>query len=93
MAFKDLFSGQASDYARFRPRYPAPLFAWLAAQVQRHRLAVDVGSGNGQAAIALAAHFDRVVAIDPSASQLAHGQALANLDYRKAAAWTTASRT
>ena len=30
VAFKDLFSGHAADYARFRPSYPPELFAWLA---------------------------------------------------------------
>src|SRR5450432_479508 len=89
MNFKDLFSQHASDYARFRPRYPEALFSWLKTLVPRPGLAVDVGSGNGQAATALAAHFERVIAIDPSASQLAHGESLANLDYRKAAAEET----
>ena len=89
MKFKDLFSGHASDYARFRPRYPAPLFAWLARLVPRHELAVDVGSGNGQAATALAGYFARVMAIDPSGSQLAQGEPLPNVEYRKAAAEET----
>ena len=89
MNFKDLFSGQASSYARFRPRYPAALFTWLGTLVPWRRLAVDVGSGNGQAATDLAAHFERVIAIDPSASQLAHGESLPNLEYRKAAAEET----
>jgi SAM-dependent methyltransferase len=89
MNFKDLFSGQASSYARFRPRYPAALFTWLGTLVPRRQVAVDVGSGNGQAATDLAAEFERVVAIDPSASQLAHGEALPNLEYRKAAAEET----
>ena len=51
--FKDLFSLQAADYARFRPVYPPELYAWLAAQAPARQLAVDVGTGNGQAAIAL----------------------------------------
>jgi SAM-dependent methyltransferase len=31
---------------------------------------VDCGTGNGQAALGLAAHFDEVLAIDPSAAQI-----------------------
>ena len=49
--FKDLFSLQAADYARFRPVYPPELDAWLAAQAPSKRLAVDVGTGNGQAVL------------------------------------------
>ena len=66
--FKDLFSRQSADYARFRPTYPPVLFAWLAAQAPARRLAVDVGTGNGQAAVALAAHFERVIGVEPSAA-------------------------
>ena len=68
--FKDLFSQGASSYARFRPTYPAGLFTWLAGQALARGLAVDLGTGNGQAAAALAIHFDRVVGVDPSAAQL-----------------------
>ena len=69
--FADHFSGHAAQYARFRPDYPAALFAWLRGIVRRHRLAWDCATGNGQAAVALAEHFDYVVATDPSAAQLA----------------------
>ena len=50
-AFKDLFSLQAADYARFRPIYPPELYAWLAAKAPARRLAIDVGTGNGQDAL------------------------------------------
>ena len=64
--FKDHFSGHAAAYAQARPRYPADLFAWLAAQCRQHELVWDAGCGNGQASVALANHFDRVFASDPS---------------------------
>ena len=72
--FKDLFSGHAQDYALFRPRYPQELFAYLAElprsrDVSKDRV-WDCGTGNGQAAAALAEHFPQVVATDPSAEQL-----------------------
>ena len=67
--FKDHFSAQAAGYARHRPHYPADLFAFLAGLGGR-RLAWDCATGNGQAALALAAHFDRIVATDASAAQI-----------------------
>ncbi|NER83157.1 MAG: hypothetical protein F6K42_27110 [Leptolyngbya sp. SIO1D8] len=70
MAFKDYFSLQATDYATYRPRYPAALFTWLAQQCEHHDLAWDCATGNGQAAIALASHFQQVIATDGSADQL-----------------------
>jgi len=72
MSFKDHFSGHAASYAAYRPGYPLRLFEILAGLPQERHLAWDSGTGNGQAAVALAEHFDRVVATDPSAEQLAH---------------------
>jgi trans-aconitate methyltransferase len=71
MGFKDLFSVQAAQYAQFRPHYPRELFAWVASLPPQRRLAVDVGTGNGQAAVALASRFDSVIGVDPSAQQIA----------------------
>lgn len=71
MAFKDHFSSRAGAYARARPTYPPRLFEELAGLAQRRELAWDCGTGNGQAAEGLAAHFAAVVATDPSAAQLA----------------------
>jgi ubiquinone/menaquinone biosynthesis C-methylase UbiE len=70
--FANHFSESAAQYALHRPSYPAELFAWLAETTERHERAWDCGTGNGQAAIALAAHFAEVVATDPSHAQLAH---------------------
>jgi ubiquinone/menaquinone biosynthesis C-methylase UbiE len=69
--FKDHFSGHAATYAAARPVYPASLFAALAARCPRHALAWDAGTGNGQAALGLAAHFAAVHATDASAEQIA----------------------
>jgi SAM-dependent methyltransferase len=80
--FKDHFSGHAGLYRDARPTYPEALFDWLAAQAPERRLAWDAGCGNGQASLALARHFDRVVATDPSANQIADAGAQANIDYR-----------
>lgn len=80
--FKDHFSGHAADYARARPDYPPALFDWLAGQSPGTALAWDAGCGNGQAALALARHFDAVVATDPSATQIAEAVAHERVRYR-----------
>jgi SAM-dependent methyltransferase len=84
VTFKDHFSEQAAEYARFRPRYPAALFQALAEMAPGRRLAWDCGTGNGQAAVGVAGHFDRVVATDASAEQLAHAESDPRVDYRRA---------
>ncbi|MEX1994008.1 MAG: class I SAM-dependent methyltransferase [Steroidobacteraceae bacterium] len=82
-AFKDHFSAQADAYERFRPDYPPALYAWLAEQAPARHLAVDVATGNGQAAIGLAAHFDAVIATEPSAAQLRQARRHARVEYRE----------
>lgn len=82
MRFKDHFSGHAATYAQARPSYPGALFEWLAGQCRRRSLAWDAGCGNGQAAVALAEHFEHVVATDPSAEQIAQARAHVRVDYR-----------
>ena len=87
--FKDHFSGHAADYAAYRPTYPPALFVRLAALPRRRALALDCGTGNGQAAVGLAERFDRVLAIDPSREQLASAQPHPRIDYRAARAEET----
>jgi ubiquinone/menaquinone biosynthesis C-methylase UbiE len=84
--FKDFFSGQADDYAKYRPLYPESLYQYLASQVQEKHLAWDVGAGNGQAAVELAKYFDSVVATDPSQKQLANAIPHQKVKYRCAKA-------
>jgi SAM-dependent methyltransferase len=74
MSFKDHFSRQSAAYSRHRPAYPAGLIGFVAAQAPGRRLAVDCATGNGQAAVALAEHFDAVLAVDGSSSQLSRAQ-------------------
>lgn len=80
--FKDHFSAHSSVYHEARPTYPEALFDWLASQVPTRLLAWDVGCGNGQASVALAARFARVYATDPSAAQVANADARVNIEYR-----------
>jgi len=86
MAFKDHFSSQAATYAQARPGYPDALYTWLAQQCRRRELAWDAGAGSGQCAVALARHFQRVVATEPSAAQVANAVAHPRVEYRIEAA-------
>lgn len=83
--FPDHFSGHAADYARYRPRYPAALFDFVASLANRHQVAWDCATGNGQAALALADHFTSVIATDASEEQLRHAASHRRIDYRHAA--------
>jgi SAM-dependent methyltransferase len=78
----DHFGQVAGAYASFRPHYPEALIDWLASITPRHELAWDAGTGNGQAAVALARHFDRVLATDLSAEQLENAIAHPKVEYR-----------
>lgn len=80
-AATDHFSAHAAAYARARPTYPPGLFSWLAAQCAGHALAWDCGTGNGQAAVALASHFASVHATDLSAEQIAQATAHPRVTY------------
>jgi SAM-dependent methyltransferase len=86
MNFKDHFSKQAADYAKFRPGYPNELFAYLGSIAPSRKLAWDCGTGNGQAAVRLASVFDRVVATDASEKQIANSQPHPRVEYRVAPA-------
>jgi SAM-dependent methyltransferase len=85
-AFKDNFSTQAAEYAKFRPRYPEALFQFLAGLCEQRKLAWDCGTGNGQCAVALAEFFDQVIATDPSQKQLDNAQPHPQIRYRLAPA-------
>lgn len=66
----DLFTSQAENYAKYRPQYPDTLFAYLASQVPRRERAWDCATGTGQAALALAPFFERIIATDRSEKQI-----------------------
>jgi SAM-dependent methyltransferase len=84
--FQDHFGSVAADYAQSRPGYPRALFDWLASLCARHDLAWDCGTGNGQAAAALAGHFRQVLATDASAAQIAQAIPHSHVAYRVASA-------
>jgi SAM-dependent methyltransferase len=86
MTFKDHFSRQAADYAKFRPGYPQELFDYLGNIAPSRQLAWDCGTGNGQAAVGLASVFDRVIATDASEKQISNAQPYGRVEYRVAPA-------
>lgn len=81
MAFKDHFSRQSAAYSRYRPAYPPQLIQFVADQAPGRTLAVDCATGNGQAAVALAGHFEEVLAIDGSPSQLGRAELHPHVHY------------
>jgi ubiquinone/menaquinone biosynthesis C-methylase UbiE len=80
--FEDHFSKQSQTYAQYRPRYPDEIYAYLASIAPGHSLAWDCGTGNGQAAIGLAKHFDKVYATDASAEQISRAYSHEKVEYR-----------
>lgn len=86
MAFKDYFSTQSVDYARFRPDYPNELFAFISNESPNREIAWDCGTGNGQAAVALAESFRRVYATDPSSLQIESALSKQGVEYSVAPA-------
>lgn len=80
----DYFGKVAATYADYRPTYPDELFDWLASQCQEHSLVWDCGAGNGQASVALARHFDKVLATDLSEGQILHATPHPRVNYRVA---------
>ena len=86
MTFKDYFSKQAKEYAKFRPTYPPEIFEFLARTAPVRRLAWDCATGSGQAAQGLSAHFDHVVATDASGEQILHAEKNPGVTYQVASA-------
>jgi SAM-dependent methyltransferase len=80
------FSPLAKQYAQSRPVYPEALFTHLASLVDRRLLAWDCATGNGQAALGLIRHFDRVIATDISTEQIRHAAPHPRIEYRVAPA-------
>jgi SAM-dependent methyltransferase len=90
--FPDHFSQSAALYALHRPSYPASLFQWLADNVPVRQRAWDCGTGSGQAAVAVASHFNEVIATDPSHAQLLHAVKAERVHYAAMTAENSALR-
>ncbi len=71
---KDLFSGHATEYAKYRPTYPKELIGYISSFPFKKDRALDAATGNGQAAVLLAEFFEEVVATDISEKQIQEAQ-------------------
>lgn len=85
-AFADHFSAVAPSYAQFRPTYPRALFEWLSSIADCHDVVWDCAAGSGQASLAIAPFFTRVIATDASHAQIAAATPHPRVDYRLAPA-------
>src|SRR3982751_687572 len=86
LKFKDHFSERAALYHSYRPGYPASLVLRLSELPLQRRVALDCGTGNGQAAIGLARHFEHVIATDASVAQIELAVPDPRIEYRNARA-------
>jgi ubiquinone/menaquinone biosynthesis C-methylase UbiE len=93
-----LFRSTAPYYARYRPGYPAEMFAHFVRRFAldgTHRI-LDLGCGTGQIAIPIARHAGEVIAVDPEPGMLAEGRRragelhAANIDWRRGDSWQLA---
>jgi len=84
--FPDYFSAAAAEYSRRRPDYPDRLFEYLADLVPDRHRAWDCATGNGQAAVGLAQHFEEVIATDASERQISFARPHPRVRYGVAAA-------
>lgn len=73
-----------AEYAAHRPTYPAEVFARLARALGAgpRRLAVDIGTGTGQAIPGLLGHFEHAVGLEPSAGQLEAARATLAAEFK-----------
>src|SRR6185312_6721505 len=86
MEFKDYFSAQSEIYVKSWPHYPDELFRFLASLGSVHNLAWDCATGNGQAAVALAKYFNKVIATDGSEQQIKNAESHQKVKYAVALA-------
>lgn len=86
MDFKDHFSTQAADYAKYRPDYPQELYDYILLHTTGSEAAWDCGTGNGQVAVALSNYFEHILATDPSTQQIEHALPAPNVRYSVAPA-------
>ena len=82
MEFQDHFFLQAEMYLKARPTYPEELFEYIAGISPNKNLCWDCATGNGQAAISLAKHFNKIIATDGSEKQIANAVKAENIEYR-----------
>lgn len=83
---KDRFSENSSEYAKYRPDYPADMYRFIESLVQQRNVAWDCATGTGKVAIELANAFNRVEASDISRQQLHNAPKAPNINYSQQSA-------
>ncbi|MEP4534506.1 MAG: class I SAM-dependent methyltransferase [Cyclobacteriaceae bacterium] len=78
---KDLFSKQATAYAKYRPTYPDALYDFIYSHCDKFDVAWDCATGNGQVAAVLAKRFQKVIATDISQQQLSNAETHNTIEY------------
>lgn len=85
MKFRSLYGQVAGEYVSYRPEYPPEVFDKILEAIppDRRGLAMDLGAGTGKAALILARHFARLIAVeaDPLMAEKLRGAA-PNLEVR-----------
>lgn len=81
MSVKDTFGRIAAQYAAYRPEYPPALADALAQRAPTRALAWEAGCGSGQLSTLLGDRFERVVATDASAEQIAVARPHPRVEY------------
>lgn len=77
---KNVFSGTAWFYARYRPDYPDKAIDLLRKKykLSNKSRVLDLGCGTGQIALQIAKYVSEVVAVDPQEDMLKEGQKIAD---------------
>lgn len=86
-----LFSGRATDYAQYRPRYPEEAIATILEGLDNSRqlVAADIGAGTGIASRMLADRNVRVIAIEPNSEMRQAADSHPLVEFREATAEAT----
>lgn len=87
----DIFSGRATDYAKYRPSYPREAIAIIleGLDLEAQLIAADIGAGTGIASRLLADRGVKVIAIEPNAEMRQAAKPHPLVEFRQATAQAT----
>lgn len=81
-AIKGDYEEIAPQFRQFRPTYPERLYDFINHHVPKKDIAWDCGTGNGQVAYSLSAHFRSVIATDSCDAQILNAKIADNISYQ-----------